>query len=122
MKTEYHFHVHQRTKAVAILRLIEEHSVAVCFIGDYPQSDWPTAWEWFHASYVGTAACSEYEWWPLETREDFAWFRKLAVPDAKDVPAFVRALFAAAEQAEAARTGSPLGRAGGVQSPAPATE
>ena len=123
-KPEYFFHVHEKAKALALVRVRGDAREFLC-TANYPIAEKETAKEWFAMFHDGIAGCSEYAWWPL-TEEDLRDEMAAVGGDIEEAVHFVRCAFADFDrgmlrpveevQAEAQRS------AGGSVARAPAAE
>ena len=128
----YYWHLHDKARKFAFARVLENANVDFIFDEDYPDSEVDAAEDWFLNAQDALAVCSTYEWELLEedaSDEGFhQYFRRATGHHFAEVRDRVIGLFnrvapispSEVYANEAARTGSPSGRAGSGEPPASA--
>lgn len=129
MPARYFWHTHLDVdEAAALARIDDAGRCDVLFTAQYPVDERSRALECFLFFLDGMFVTSAYEWFDFDDRD--YWLEVTNEAGWRKLQAWVVEMFQAAEtegsnglvRLEAARTGSPLGRAGGVESPTPATD
>ena len=122
----FHFHMLEGHDGFAMARVREEnHEIVVTFSEKYPPSFREEAAAAMADMMNEGVMSSRFRWWRMDD-PSIADVRNpkgsFCLATMREMQFFARAVFAAGDRAEAARTGSPSGRAGGVEPPAPAAE
>jgi hypothetical protein len=114
----FYFLRHEKPRSGwALAQVVPGGGVSVLFSEDFPRGDQGACIEWLFLRLDGLVLCSQWEW--TELCEDDA--RDKAVAEALQ---FLRRNHNEERSPahKAVRTGSPLGRADGVEPPAPAAD
>ena len=122
MSEKFYWHYHERSRGFAFAR-VNDRGVKSFFTAEYPRKERDAALEWLAYFVDGLAGCSTYEWWSLT--DDFApsdIYVGVPIERIDELRQKIAEGFGAIDLDEAARTGSPLGRAGGAEPPTPAAD
>src|SRR4051812_30576296 len=106
MQERFYWHVHERTKALAIAR-VRDDGVTTFFVDSYPAKDREAALEWLAYFVDGLAGCSMYEWWHLDADTPSDLYESVPRMRVEELRRLVAMTFADIDREKAARTGSP---------------